>query len=127
MRAGDSSDFRVHIVSANRKAITLWNKISDFAQERLIGRHVRCARIGLVPGIDLFLNCVALCQKIPVCWSQIMNQCRKALPEMFLIYTRSGQGLFIHELVEFVGNSQSMGVCTGGHYCLHAMGSCSNV
>jgi hypothetical protein len=61
LRARHGRDFGVDILRADFEAGRFGNQIADFGQECLIGGHVgNRPRIGLVPGIELCLNVVAL-------------------------------------------------------------------
>ena len=73
--AGDGRDFRVHIGGFDAECLAFSHQIADLGQEGLVGRRVEfTVTVRLVPGIELGLKVVALCQQFRVARAQLVDQ-----------------------------------------------------
>lgn len=108
--AGDAGDFRIDVAGLDREGGGLGQEVADFAQERLVcGLVGGGGGVGLVPGVDLRLQRVAVGEEGAVAWGHVGDELGEAGPERVCGDAGAGQGLGFDEGVEGGGDFQPMG------------------
>ncbi|OMQ40208.1 hypothetical protein BKP54_28910 [Ensifer sp. 1H6] len=77
LRTGDRSDFRIDIISRNRKLGALRQEITYLLQKALVGFEVARRAIFAIPGIDPGLQIVALGKQGAVLRREVMDDLRQ--------------------------------------------------
>jgi hypothetical protein len=93
------------------------DQVADLFQEGLVSLHVfDRAGVGLVPGVQLFLQLVALLEQGRVLGAEVTGDGVKARPELGAVHARAGQHFLFDETVQLGRNLQAVdaGVVVGG-------------
>jgi hypothetical protein len=107
LRAGLHGQLGVHVPGGDLDLGRHRHQVADAFQEGAVGAHVLDrAGVGLVPGVQLGLQAVALGQQGGVLGRQLGDDGRKALPETALVHAGAGQHLAVDEVVELGGHLQ---------------------
>ena len=84
-------------------------QIADFLQEGGIGRLInRLRRVGLVPGINLRLQGIALGQQRGIGRHHLPQRAFHRFPEAGGLHARAGQGFGFDEILQNGGNEKPL-------------------
>ncbi|MNV16863.1 hypothetical protein D3C71_1076340 [compost metagenome] len=116
LRAGLGGQLVVHVGGGRLHLGGLGHQVADLFEEAAVGHHVLDgAGVGLVPGVQLGLQAVALGQQGDVARGQVRHDGVKALPEGGGIDTRAGQHLVFDKAVQGGGHLQAVDCGAVGH------------
>jgi hypothetical protein len=116
LRAGLRGQLIVHVGGGDLHIGRLGHEVANFFQEATVGHHVLDrAGVGLVPGVQLGLQAVALGQQGDVARSQVGHDGVEALPERGSVDAGAGQHLVFNEAVQVGGHLQAVDGGAVGH------------
>ncbi len=114
-------DFFVHVLRSGLEIVGLWQQVTDFLKESLVGRGVvGLAFAGLVPGVDLGLQLVALGEEGFVLWSEVVDDLFSTCPELLGDDAGSGDGFVVHEVVQDFGDLKATDLNVSSHCLPHS-------
>ena len=116
LRAGHAGQLGIHVFGRGLHALGGLNHVANLGQKLLVSRHVgNRAGVGLVPGVQLFLQALALGQQGGVFRCQIAHQGIKPLPESGRVQAGARQHLGVDKLVQNVSHLQAVRRNTSSH------------
>ena len=95
---GERCNFFIHIGRGDFEILSLGKQIANIFEEITIEALIEgMAAVHLAPGVDLFLQRIALGQKRNIPWGQQANRIGKTLPENAGIHACSGEDLLFNQ------------------------------
>ena len=121
LRAGQVGDFVVDVLGADPEVGRLRQQVTDFLEEGLVGHGiVSLAGAGLVPGVDLRLELVALGQQGAVLRRQFVDHGLDTAPEPVGSEAGPGDGFVVHEVEQHFGDLQATDLNAFSHHLPHS-------
>ena len=109
LRPSHGGDFRIHIRGADRHIWRFRQQIADLLQEGRIGRLInRLGGVGAVPGINLFLQGVALGEQRGIGGHHLTQRAFHRIPETRGLHASARQGFGFNEILQNGGNKKPL-------------------